>query len=166
MARSGRFNVDGSGYNKKLIAYLMTMLSEIPSAVLSYLLQILIVFLHAKSQSQHREMTRRDWTNLAALFTMARESKRPPRPPQKYIMRSVIRLHAPSMSSLLSLSRNHSAAALALCGSVRSIGSHTNGPGFSPIPSCPIREIACSAFSSLLAAMYTFAPRLTRWSAM
>jgi hypothetical protein len=32
----------------------------------------------------------------------------------------------------------------------------------SPIPSFSIRPIACSAFSSLLAARYTFAPRLTR----
>ena len=73
---------------------------------------------------------------------------------------------APSMSNRSSLLINHSAAAFALCGSVRSIGSQTSSPGCSPIPSCSIREIAFSAFSSLLAARYTFAPRLTRWSAM
>ena len=44
--------MDGSGYNKKLMAYLMTMLSEIPSVVLSYLPEILIVFLHRGAKPQ------------------------------------------------------------------------------------------------------------------
>jgi hypothetical protein len=77
-----------------------------------------------------------------------------------------ILLDVPSMSNRLSLLMNHSAAAFALRGSVKSIGSQTSSPGCSPIPSCSIRTIASSAFSSLLAARYTFAPRLTRWSAM
>lgn len=139
----------------------MTILSEMSSAVLPYSLKILVQKV-SDSDSTRKAKTRNRRTLQHYLLWMKQHKRlligqRSETNPTCYI---------PSISSRLSLLMNHSAAAFALCGSVRSIGSQTSSPLRSPIPSCSIRPIAYSAFSLLLAARYTFAPRLTRWRAM
>jgi hypothetical protein len=162
---------------KETSAYLMTMLSEMLSAVLPYGLRILTCFTRDLQRGETKNVenrrtwqhcslrTKRDDTHqLKGRRTKRKTNDQPNR--VKKTKHKAFFPHIPSISSRLSLLTNHSAAAFALRGSVRSIGSQTSWPGCSPIPSFSIRAIASSAFSSLLAARYTLAPRLTRWSAM
>jgi len=146
------------------------MLSEILSAVLPYALRILTHFTCAFTAAEETEcLKRRTWQHCSLRRGQKQhhdKGAKKERNDQPTIQTQSILPDVPSMSSRLSLLTNHSAAAFALRGSVKSIGSQTSSPGCSPIPSCSIRPIAYSAFSSLLAARYTFAPRLTRWSAM
>lgn len=154
----------------------MTMLSEMLSAVLPYGLRILTCFTRDLQRGETKNV---ETDALGSIVhcernettpTKGRRTKREKKNDQpnriKKTKHKAFCPHIPSISSRLSLLTNHSAAAFALRGSVRSIGSQTSWPGCSPIPSFSIRAIASSAFSSLLAARYTLAPRLTRWSAM
>ena len=140
----------------KALAHLMTILSEMSSAVFPYSLKILVQKV-SNSDSSRKAKTRNRRTLQHYLLCVSQHKR-------LIGQRSEINktCHIPSISSRFSLLTNHSAAAFALCGSIRSIGSQTSSPLCSPIPSLSIRPIACSAFSSLLAAMYTFAPRLTK----
>ncbi len=148
--RRERVNADAPKCNKETSAYLMTMLSEMLSAVETDALGSIV---HCERNETTPTKGRRTKKKKTISQTAYKKHK-------------AFCPHIPSISSRLSLLTNHSAAAFALRGSVRSIGSQTSWPGCSPIPSFSIRAIAWSAFSSLLAARYTLAPRLTRWSAM